>query len=217
MDIATLATTRHTAKDFDPGRKIPGPVIGQLRTLLRYSPSSINSQPWHFGMAGTAAAKARIAQAAVGPYAYNAPKIQNASHGVVICVRTGLDDAHLDAILAQEQKDGRFPLPEDMEKQRKSRLAYVALHRDVRRDLPHWMEKQAYLALGTLLLGAAALGLDACPMEGFDPDVLSNEFSFGSNGLRPVVLVAIGTRGAGDWNAKLPKSRLPAEALFTEL
>lgn len=217
MNLAKIATTRRTAKAFDPNGKIPETVFDQLRVLLRHSPSSINSQPWHFVVAASDAAKARLAAAAVGPYAYNAPKIQNASHVVVFCVRADMDGAHLAAILTQEQKDGRFPLADDLEKQRKGRAAYVDLHRNVRRDVSHWMEKQVYIALGTLLLGAAALGLDACPMEGFDAQILEAELGLAARGLRAVALVALGASGPGDWNAALPKSRLPAEALFTDL
>lgn len=217
MDIARLAAIRHTAKAFDPGRKIPAAVFAPLRALLRHSPSSVNSQPWHFLVAASDSGKARLARAATGPYAYNAPKIQNASQVVVFCVRTDMDDAHLAAILGQEQQDGRFPLPEDLEKQRQGRAAYVDLHRNLRRDLPSWMEKQVYLALGMLLLGAAILGLDACPMEGFDPDVLASELGLAAKGLRPLVLVALGYRGRDDWNARLTKSRLPADRLFTDL
>ena len=217
MDIATLARTRRTAKAFDPSRKLPAPILEQLLVLLRYCPSSINSQPWHFFIASSETGKARIARAAQGPYAYNAPKILNASHMVVCCVRTDLENAHLAAILDQEQVDGRFPRPEDLEKQRQARAAYVNLHRDVRRDVRSWMEKQVYLALGTLLLGAAALGLDTCPMEGFDPDALDAELDLRARGLASVVLVALGYRGANDWNAQLPKSRLPTSMLFTDL
>lgn len=217
MDIAQLATRRRTAKSFDPARKIPDAVFAQLRTLLRYSPSSVNSQPWHFLVAATAAAKARLARAATGPYAYNAPKIQNASHVVVLCARTGLNDAQLADLLEQERQDNRFPRPEDLEKQRLARAAYVDFHRTIRADLPHWLEKQVYIALGTLLFGAAALDLDACPMEGFDADILDRELGLAAKGFRPLVIVALGYRGADDWNARLPKSRLPAEALFTDL
>lgn len=217
MDLAKLATIRRTAKAFDPNGTIPEAVFDQLRVLLRHSPSSVNSQPWHFVVAASAAGKARLAAAATGPYAYNAPKIRQASHVVVFCVRADMDDAHLAAILAQEQQDGRFPLAEDMEKQRKGRAAYVELHRRIRQDVPHWMEKQVYLALGALLLGAAALGLDACPMEGFDAQIIDAELGLATRGLRAVALVALGVSGSGDWNAALPKSRLPAESLFTDL
>ena len=217
MDIAQIATTRRTAKAFDPAQKIPPAVVDQLRILLRHSPSSINSQPWHFILAATDAGKSRVARAAVGPYAYNAPKLRSAPLVVVLCVRADMDDAHLAAVLAQEEKDGRFPAAEDKEKQRLARAAYVELHRNIRRDVPQWMEKQVYLALGALLFGAAALGLDACPMEGFDPRVLDGDLGLAPKGLRAAVLVALGRRGADDWNAKLPKSRLSPESLFTEI
>jgi nitroreductase len=33
-----------------------------------------------------------------------------------------------------------------------------------------WNQKQAYIAMGVILTTAALLGIDACPMEGFDPE-----------------------------------------------
>ena len=216
MNIAHLATTRRTAKAFDPRKPIPAETIGQLRTLLRHAPSSINSQPWHFLFAASDAAKARIARATPPPYAYNGPKILDAPLVVVLCARTDIDDAYLETLLARERQDGRYPDDEAAAKQRASRRFYVDLH--VRRgDLRAWMEKQVYLALGALLLGAAALGLDACPMEGFDADLLDAEWGLPEKGLSAVAIVALGHRGAGDWNAALPKSRLPDEAIFTDL
>ncbi len=217
MNISRIATTRHTAKAFDPTQQIPETVIEELRILLRHSPSSVNSQPWHFVIAATDAGKARLAQATHGPYAYNEPKIRNASHVVVLCVRTDIDEAYLAALLAQEEKDGRYSSPEAKAAYRQARAAYVDLHRTDRQDLPHWLEKQVYLALGTLLLGAAALGLDACPMEGFDSHKLDDVLGLRAQGLASVVLVALGTRSAADFNAKLPKSRLPTHTLFTDL
>lgn len=217
MNLLQIALSRHTAKDFDPARPIPPALMAELRTLLRFCPSSVNSQPWHFVIAASAEGKARIARATPPPYAYNGPKILNASHVVVLCARTDMDEAHLAALLAQEEHDGRYPEPEAKAAYRKSRGGYVELHRGDRKDLQHWMEKQVYLALGALLLGAAALGLDACPMEGFDARLLDKELDLPARGLASVVLVALGTRGPGDWNAKLPKSRLPADSLFTDL
>ena len=112
MDIARIALSRHACKAYDPTRKIPAEQIKQLITLLRYSPSSVNSQPWHFIVAATDTAKQRIAKAAQGNFANNEAKILNASHVVALCARTSLDDAHLATLLGQEAKDGRFPTPE---------------------------------------------------------------------------------------------------------
>ncbi len=219
MDIARIATTRHTCKAYDPSRKIPAEQVEQLKTLLRYAPSSVNSQPWHFFIADTDTAKARIAKATPDgtPYAANNPKIRNASHVVALCARTEVDDAHVAALLAQEEKDGRFPTPEGKEMQNKGRSFYVGLHRNDPQDMQAWTQKQVYLALGTLLLGAAALDIDATPIEGFDPQALDEELGLAEKGLRSVVLVALGYRSAEDFNAKLPKSRLAAEAVISAL
>jgi len=218
MSLSDLARTRYTTKAFDPAGKVSDSDLQELITLLRYSPSSVNSQPWHFVVAGSTAAKTRIAKAgAQGPYAYNAPKIEHASHVIVLCARTGLPDAQLDAILDQEERDGRFQTPEARGNQRKTRQGFVDLHRYTQKDLQHWMEKQVYLALGTLLLGAATLGIDATPMEGFDAGALDEELNLREAGYTSVVLVGLGYRADSDFNAALPKSRLPAETVVRYL
>lgn len=41
MNVAEIATTRRTCKAFDPTRKIDPAAIEQLKTLLRFAPSSV--------------------------------------------------------------------------------------------------------------------------------------------------------------------------------
>ncbi|CAD6534373.1 Oxygen-insensitive NAD(P)H nitroreductase [Paraburkholderia hiiakae] len=215
MNLTRFAKARHATKAFDPARKIPAAVIDELKELIRFSPSSVNSQPWHFVLAQSDAARARIARGMEG-FAYNEPKVTRASHVVVLCVRTDMDEAHLADVLAQEEADGRFANAEAKAGQEKTRSFYVNLHRE-RDDLPAWMEKQAYLALGTLLIGASTLEIDACPMEGFDARALDEELGLREQGLTALVVIGLGYRGADDFNAKLPKSRLSAASVFTDL
>jgi len=217
IDLLPYARTRYATKAYDPARKIPAPLIEPLRELLRFSPSSVNSQPWHFVVASTDAGKGRVAKAAHGMYAYNAPKIVNASHVFVLCTRHTLTDANINAIVDQEALDGRFPTPQAQQIRRETLFVYADVHRCARRDVQTWMEKQTYIALGVLLMGAAALELDAVPMEGFDHDVLDRELSLHERGFTSTVLVSLGYRGTDDFNANLPKSRFPAESLFTDI
>jgi len=218
MDIAHIALTRHTCKAYDPSRRIPAEQVEQLKTLLHHAPSSVNSQPWHFIFAFSDAGKARIARATEHPvYAANGPKILNASHVVVFCARTTMDEAQITAITDQEDRDGRFPNPDGKAAQFKSRSFYVNLHRFDFRDTQHWMEKQVYLALGSLLMGAATLGIDATPIEGFDSRILNEELGLREKGLTSVALVALGYRSAEDFNARLPKSRLSAASVISEI
>ena len=217
MDISHIAKTRYTTKAYDPNKRIDTALMDQLLTLLRYAPSSTNSQPWHFVIATSDEAKEKITRATTGHYGSNEPKVLNASHVVILCTRTDLDDAHLQRILDQEEVDGRFKTAADKETVKRVRGFYVNMHRNELQDLQHWMEKQVYLVLGSLLLGAAVLEIDATPIEGFDRVVLDDALGLSERGLRSVVMAALGYRSVDDFNANLPKSRLPAEEVFTLL
>lgn len=217
MNIADIATTRRTCKAFDPTRKIDPAAVEQIKTLLRFAPSSVNSQPWHYLIVSTEDVKEKIAATLTGRFEYNAPRVRNASHVVVFCVRRDLDEAHLQALIEQETRDGRFPTPEAKEMQRNSRAFYTTLHSEQLKDLPHWTEKQVYIALGSLLFGAAALGIDVCPMEGIAAAAIDEALGLEARGLRCVVLTALGYGSAQDFNAALPKSRLPAASVISEI
>lgn len=217
MDILSVARKRHTAKAYDAERRIPEEVMQQVYDLLRNSPSSVNSQPWHFVVANTPEGRARVAKAAQGGFAYNASKILDASHVIVLCARVDLDDTHLNAVLDQEQRDGRFRDAQARAGQDASRRGYVKQHRFADKDVAQWVEKQVYLALGTALLGAATLEINATPMEGFDQKLLDAELGLNEQGLSSLVLVSFGYSSPADFNAGLPKSRLTQEATFTFL
>ncbi|NKF20965.1 oxygen-insensitive NAD(P)H nitroreductase [Solimonas marina] len=215
--LVDVARSRYTTKAFDPAFRIDDATIDALLETLRLSASSVNSQPWHFVVATSDDGKARIAATLEDGYAYNAAKVKNASHVIALCVRTGIDDAYLDTLLAQDQAAGRFADDAARAGQAKSRLMYVDLHRKTRGDLRHWMEKQVYLALGSLLYAAAAAGIDAAPMEGIDHDAIDAALGLGEQGYASVVLLALGRRSASDFNARLPKSRLSAERVLTHI
>lgn len=216
MDTVTLAKRRYTTKAYDASRKIEQATIDALLEQLRHSPSSVNSQPWHFIIAGSAEGKARLTKGTEA-FAYNTPKILNASHVIVFATRTEMTEAHLNAVLDQEAADGRFRDDQARAGQDLTRRSFVNLHRYDFKDTQHWMEKQTYLALGTALLGAAALGLDATPIEGFDSKALDAELGLRERGFTSVVLLSLGYRSEDDFNAGLNKSRLPAETVFTFL
>ena len=45
MKIAELVRTRHTCKAYDPQRPLSEEQLQRLQEILRFSPSSVNSQP----------------------------------------------------------------------------------------------------------------------------------------------------------------------------
>jgi nitroreductase len=72
-----------------------------------------------------------------------------------------------------------------------------------------WSARQLYIALGTLLTSAAVLGIDACPMEGFDIAKFDDILGLTAKGLSARVLCALGYRSPEDKYASAAKVRFP--------
>lgn len=215
MTITQAVMQRYSTKSFDPAKKISDEVMNSIKTLLRYSPSSVNIQPWHFIIAASEEGKNRIAASTRPGFEFNTAKITDASHVVLLCAKTDVDEAYMNSVLEQEDKDGRYATPEHKAMNNGGRTFFVNLHKETLCDLPHWAAKQVFLNMGTLLLGASALGVDAVPMEGMDFNTLDTEFGLSAKGLAPVAVVSLGYRKEDDFNAALPKSRLPEEQIMT--
>ena len=216
MNLNDVMLTRYSTKEFDNNKKISSDMLQQIMALLRYSPSSVNSQPWHFLIADSDTTKQRIAKGSE-KYDFNTQKILDASHVVVFCARTEISDEFLDHLILTEDKDGRYDAPEFKAMVHGARKMFVDMHRYDFKDLQHWLEKQVYLNMGSLLTGAAVLGIDALPMEGIDMPTLDKEFDLRAQGFTAVGVVALGYRSEGDFNAGLPKSRLPESEIITFL
>jgi nitroreductase/dihydropteridine reductase len=218
-DITYYAKHRHTVKAYDTTKKISDDNVEKIKELLRYSASSTNSQPWHFIIASTGEGKERIAKANESMYPFNNPPIRAASHVVVFCSRVAIEEDHLSKVLEQEEADGRFAADPTFKEQMDAvRKFFINIHKHDYKDVQHWMDKQVYLNVGQLLLGVATLGIDATPMEGIDVKSIDEEFGLREKGYTSLVAVALGYHDEEkDFNAKLPKSRLPYSEILTEV
>jgi len=105
MTLNDAVLTRHTVKAFEPGNTLPQADIDTLLNVLQNSPSSVNSQPWHFVVASTDEGRAAIAQATTGAFIYNEPKVLNASHVIALCMKSDITEAHL------QRKMAALPVP----------------------------------------------------------------------------------------------------------
>ena len=219
-DITYYAKKRQSAKAYDPSKKISAENIEKIKELLRYSPSSVNAQPWHFVIACTEEGKNRVTKGTDNFYPFNSKSILDASHVVVFASRLEATENHLQNVLTQEERDGRFDAdPEGFKEGMDSgRKMFINLHKEDFKDVQHWMDKQVYLNLGQFLLGVSTLGIDATPMEGVDRNALDKEFGLREKGFSSLFVVTLGYSDAeNDFNALLPKSRLPYSDILTEV
>ncbi len=217
MDLLNVSKTRYTTKAYDSSKKIPQEQFERLLEILRLAPSSINIQPWHYFIADNIAAKERIAKALVGKYAYNAPKVLESSHTILFCTKADITEEHLSNLLNRDDLSGRFKDDAAKQAQNNARTGYVDYYRNEKGDVQRWAENQTFIALGQMLLAAGIENLDATPIGGFDEQIISEELGLLEKGLIPSVIMTLGFRSEQDFNAKLPKSRLTAEEIFTKL
>jgi len=81
-------------------------------------------------------------------------------------------------------------------------------------ELIEWNARQIYIALGNLLAICGELQIDACPMEGFEPEKYDELLGLKAKGLTAIVVCPIGYRSAEDFTQNSPKVRRTFEELF---
>lgn len=217
MPILQAAQKRYATKAFDSNKALPQQAIDTLKEVIRLSPSSINIQSWHFIVATSETAKEKIAEACPGPLAYNAKKIKESPLVIIFCAKNSVDAEMVQQVIEQEDKDGRYS-DEKAKQERKTLLTnYINnLNQDPIRTKA-WIDKQTYIALGNVLLAAADMGIDSVPIEGYKPEILDKSFQLAEKGYHSTVIAAFGYHSDEDFNASLPKSRLPNSVLFSEV
>ena len=149
-------------------------------------------------------------------YRNNPRDTASISSDVVLCAAQSLDAAYVDEYVALVSQTTGAPLAA-LDTYKGMMVGSVLGEGQIAKVLPEWAARQAYIALGQLMLSAALLGVDACPMEGFVPDALNAELGLAARGLRAAVLCPVGYRAPEDKYAAAHKVRWPADRVIEHL
>jgi nitroreductase len=167
QDILDAYHFRHACKEFDPARKIPAEDFEFILETGRLSPSSFGYEPWQFLVVQDPSLREKLKVVTWGAQ----KQLPTSSHYLVILVRKGgmrPDGAHVRHMMHDIYK---FP-PERVEGRTavytKFQQSDFSLDED--RALFDWACKQAYIALGNMMTAAAMIGIDSCPVEGYDQE-----------------------------------------------
>ena len=195
---------RYATKKFDPARKIPGDVWAALEQALVLSPSSTGLQPWKFVVVTDPEVRTRLRAAA-----YNQPQVADASHLVVFCGKAPPTPADGERHVAHTAAVRNVPA-ESLEGFRKMVIGAASRPSE---EGAAWAARQTYIALGVFLATAAMIGVDACPMEGFEPAKFDEILGLPAKGVKSLALAAAGYRAADDMSAGLAKVRFPVDVV----
>jgi nitroreductase len=201
---------RYATKQFDPKRKISAQDWATLEETLLLTPSSGGLQPWKFIVVTDPAVRAKLTSAS-----YGQTKVNDASHLVVFAAKNNLGEADVDAHLNNVAKIQGVPI-EALAPLRGMLVGGIVKSMDeIARNA--WARNQTYIALGNLLTSAALLGIDACPMEGFDRAQYDEILGLKAKGLASAVIATLGYRSTMDTYASAPKVRFPKEQIFVQV
>jgi len=200
---------RYAVKKFDPARKIPDPVWKALEESLVLSPSSLGLQPWKFFVVDDPALRAKLK-----PVSWNQSQITDAARLVVFAAKLEVGPAEIERLLNRIVELRKIPL--------ESLAGYKAMMQGsvLKRSpesLQNWIARQAYIALGVFLTSAAALGVDACPMEGLDTSQYDKILDLPAKGFTTLFAATAGYRAGDDAYAALPKVRYDASEVLAHL
>ncbi|HTQ96478.1 MAG TPA: nitroreductase family protein [Candidatus Acidoferrum sp.] len=226
---------RRAIKSFDPV-EIPPDVRTQLLDAARLAPSSFNMQPYRLYWIASpaqrdAAAKLCLAQSPAATASVlvvavaDIGSLQNTSQLQLDWMRSsGFPEEKL-RDYARTAKIGRIlfmPGPFGLFGALKW-LLFRLVHfwktmgtpPVFRRDIFKWAAKSTSLACQNLMIAAEALGLNTCPMEGFDARRLSQFLGLSPRLHEIVMVIAIGKKSAA--HCDQPQWRRPLEATVTVL
>ncbi len=193
---------RHACKKFDPDKKIAPTDLDTMLEAARLSPFSFGMEAWKFLVLQSVDIRKKLR-----PACWDQAQVTDSSHVVVILARPDLvtpGNPYVDKSFA------RRGLPEDATKAYIEKYKwYMETEVFPRMNLYAWCCKQCYIALANIMTAAASLGIDSCPMEGFEKDRVEAVLGIDTKEFEVAVLVALGYR-AGD---QPPRRRHPKEML----
>jgi len=156
---------RHACKVFDESKKISDENIEFILETGRKSPSSFGMEGWKFLVITNDELKAKLRTAC-----WDQVQVTSCSHLVVLL--TNINSVKPESGLP-ETKFKRREMPQenlDFYLDLYSNHLKETLSSD--ENIHQWTSRQTYIAAGNMMTAAAYVGIDSCPIEGYDKNAV---------------------------------------------
>ena len=157
-DIIDIFHFRHACKVFDKNRDIEPHIFETILEGGRLAPSSFGMEPWKFIIIENRELREELRGAC-----WNQAQITDSSKLIAIIALTDVVQ-DFDYYSKMFERRG---LDKD------KTLAYIKRYESYINSLPsiqEWVKRQCYIAATQMMITASSLGVDTCPIEGFEPD-----------------------------------------------
>ena len=181
---------RYAVKKFDHHKILSDNQINILKQAFNLTASSYGLQPIKLVVV-----KNKDIQKELVLHSWNQQQVSQASHLLVICVDTKLDETDVEKYFERVKEIRNTP--DEIINSFKEYLT-TTISKKTTEDLLSWGKNQAYLALGNLLTVCANEKIDSCPMEGFIPEKYNEVLGLKEKNLSSVLVLPVGYRAEDD-------------------
>lgn len=194
---------RHACKVFDDTKKISDEDMHTILEVGRKSPSSFGMEPWKFLVITNEALKAKLR-----PACWDQPQITTCSHLVIVLA--AIENVKVESGVPK-QKFSRREMPSE---KLDFYLALYARHLEETlscdKNILAWTAKQTYIAAGNMMSAAAFMGIDSCPIEGFEKEKVEEILNLDTKKYQVSLVLPFGYR----LNAQSEQLRVPFEEVI---
>ena len=178
---------RHACKTFCKKKRIDDEEMRFILEAGRMAPSSFGMEGWKFLVITNQELKEKLR-----PLCWNQAQITTCSHLVVILAAV---DALRPSSGIPQKRFARRRLPKEKEE------AYIKLYSEFMAEeiadddkMFAWSSKQTYLAAMQMMLAAASIEIDSCPIEGFEREKVEELLDIDNKQYRVSLLLPFGYR-----------------------
>jgi nitroreductase len=198
MEFKNILEERFATKNFD-GKKIDEDKIEQIKEMIRLSPSALNLQPWKIKIIADENLKEKLS-----PASMSQPQIKSCSHLLVFCANSDLK-GNADKLVNDLKASG---IPEKNIQFLESVLNNFLSMFPGKTGI-YEAQHNTFIPAITAIYAAKSLGIDSCPMQGFNPVAYSEILDLPDN-LMPTIIVPLGYAA----DKPMPKVRFSKEEIF---
>jgi len=200
---------RYAVKKFDHHKILSDNQINILKQAFNLTASSYGLQPIKLVVV-----KNKDIQKELVLHSWNQQQVSQASHLLVICVDTKLDETDVEKYFERVKEIRNTP--DEIINSFKEYLK-TTISGKTTEDLLSWGKNQAYLALGNLLTVCANEKIDSCPMEGFIPEKYDEVLGLKEKNLSSVLVLPVGYRAEDDIMTQQKKVRKNIDEIVIDI
>ncbi|AFL82508.1 nitroreductase [Aequorivita sublithincola DSM 14238] len=200
---------RYATKRFDASKILTEEKLTILKETFNLTATSFGLQPLKLVVISKPELKEKLM-----PFTYHQTQVRDASHLLILCIESKINE---DFILDHFKRvEGTRNTPRTILEPFEKNLIASFTEKNSQ-EIRDWMINQLYLTLGALLTVCAVEEIDACPMEGFEPEKYDQFLELDKRGLESVIVMPVGYRDESDFFKDLKKVRRGVEELIIDL